>query len=140
MRIESGQEEDPGLAGTQRPAPKPAGSMADSGLCGKRGWRTAHLEEALVVAPGRGPHMLQQRALMREGEVEGQVARVLPVAHLAQEVRRALRPLRRVRALPRLAPLHLRSAAPQRQAACTLGDDRLKEAMQAAGAPFQSLA
>ena len=51
--------------------------------------------------------MLQQRALVREGEVEGEVARVLPVPHLAQEVGRALRPLRRMRALPCLAPLHL---------------------------------
>ena len=44
-----------------------------------------HLEGALVQAPGQGSQVLQEGALVREGEVEAQVAGVLPEEGLAQE-------------------------------------------------------
>lgn len=70
----------------------------------------AHLKVGLVPAPRAGTQVLQQRALVGEGEVEGQVAAVLPVAHLPQEVlagggdrlRRLLPAARNVRRLPLL--------------------------------------
>ena len=68
--------------------------------------------------------MLQQGALVGEGEVEREVAGILPVPHLPQEVRCALRPLRGVGALPRLPPLHLCSvalaSAPGKAATCAM--------------------
>ncbi len=51
--------------------------------------------------------MLQEGALMGEGKVEGQVARILPVAHLPQEVCCALGPFRGMHALPGLPSLDL---------------------------------
>ena len=50
----------------------------------------SHLEHSIVQAPGQGAQVLQQGALVREGEVEAQVPRVLPEAHLAQELRHAV--------------------------------------------------
>lgn len=44
-----------------------------------------HLEGSLVEAPGARPQVLEQGALVCEGEVEGQVAAVLAVAHLSEE-------------------------------------------------------
>ena len=66
-----------------------------------------HLEGALVQAPGQGPQVLQQGALVREGEVEAQVAGVLPEEGLAQE-------------LPHAALVHARlpPALPQNLRAC----------------------
>ena len=45
-----------------------------------------YLEQALVVLPGAGAQVLKQTALMGEGEVEGEVAAVLAVPHLPQEI------------------------------------------------------
>ena len=45
------------------------------------------LEAHRVVHPRHGAHVLEERALVREGEVEGEVAGVLAVAELLQKVR-----------------------------------------------------
>mmetsp|Transcript_44136 Transcript_44136/g.110824 ORF Transcript_44136/g.110824 Transcript_44136/m.110824 type:complete len:510 (-) Transcript_44136:515-2044(-) len=59
------------------------------------------LEQRLVKIPRAGPQVLQQGALVGEWEVEAEVAPVLPVAHLAEEVHA------RGRSLPRTGPLPL---------------------------------
>ena len=45
-----------------------------------------HLEHALVEAPGGGAQVLEEGALVGEGEVEGEVARIVTEGHLADEV------------------------------------------------------
>jgi len=69
-----------------------------------------HLEVAVVELPGGGPEVLQQAALVGEGEVEAQVAAVLPEGHLAQEFVAAGR-LAGLLALP-LLHLHMVEASP----------------------------
>lgn len=53
-----------------------------------QGWN--YLEEALVQAPGNEAEVLQEGALMGEGEVKGQVAGILPVPHLLHELAAAV--------------------------------------------------
>ena len=48
--------------------------------------QVTHLEQALVIAPGHGTQVLQQGALVGEGEVEGQVAGILSEAQLSEVV------------------------------------------------------
>lgn len=45
----------------------------------------AYLEVAMVELPGGCPEVLQQAALMGEGEVEAQISAVLSKCHLAQK-------------------------------------------------------
>lgn len=54
------------------------------------------LEQALVVLPRAGAQVLKQAALMSEGEVEGEVAAVLAVPHLTQEIITAASPTSRI--------------------------------------------
>ena len=49
-----------------------------------------NLEQALVQPPGDKAEVLQEGALVGEGEVEGQVAGVLPVPHLLHELAAAV--------------------------------------------------
>ena len=49
-------------------------------------WRKACLEVAVVKLPGGCSQVLQEAALVGEGEMEAQVPAVLPERHLAQEL------------------------------------------------------
>ena len=75
------------LCGHSQPEAQPTCASASQARRGQAPWPTCaplapRLELALVKLPGAGAQVLKQGALVREGEMEGEVASILPVPHL----------------------------------------------------------